>query len=259
MTIFRQSGMEFEADQVGQGRDLVMFHSLLTDRSVYDKLLPSLAHDHKVTLLSLPGFGGSSLIAPGVWNYVEWIEEVFRTLKLPSNADLLGNGFGAFLATGFAIRHGHQCGRMILIGAGLTFPEEGREAFLEMARLVVNDGMKAVVETAMRRLFTEEYIDTHQREVDACRSVLLRTNPNAFIDACETLSTLDFTPLIDEVLNPTIVLAGEDDTATPPLMCQQVAKALDDCRYVEIPDCAHAPQLQRPDELLQIITGFLNR
>lgn len=253
MAIIRQSGMQAQVDQIGQGHDLVMFHSLLTDHSVYDKLLPVLARDHRITLLSLPGFGASSHVEPGIWHYVDWIEQVFTALNLPATTDLVGNGFGAFLATGFASRHDQRYGRLILIGGGLRFTASGREAFRQMASTVGEQGMGAVVETAMRRLFTQPYIDAHPWEVNACRSVLLRTDPKAFINACGTLATLDLSESISSLNHPTTVLVGEDDTATPPAMCHEFADAVSECRYIEIPNCAHAPQIQRPDKLLELL------
>lgn len=258
MAIIRHSGMQAEVDQIGQGPDLVLFHSLLTDHSVYDKLLPALARDHRITLLSLPGFGASSQVEPGIRHYAQWIAQVFSALNLPATTDLLGNGFGAFLAAGFAMRHGRQCNRLTLIGAGVRFPDAGREAFRQMAGLVGEQGMAAVVETAMRRLFTEPYIEAHPWEVNACRSVLLRTDPQAFVTACKTLCALDFTGSIGELRNPTTVLVGEQDTATPPAMGQDFAAAVPGCRYIEIPDCAHAPQIQRPDKLLALLGTCLD-
>ena len=47
------------AVRTGQGRDLVLLHSLLADRHAFDPVLPALAAKHRVTLFNLPGFHGS--------------------------------------------------------------------------------------------------------------------------------------------------------------------------------------------------------
>ena len=47
------------AVRTGEGRDLVVLHSLLTDRHAFDFVLPALAAKHRVTLINLPGFHGS--------------------------------------------------------------------------------------------------------------------------------------------------------------------------------------------------------
>ena len=47
------------AVRTGEGRDLVLLHSLLADRYAFDPVLPTLAAKHRVTLFNLPGFYGS--------------------------------------------------------------------------------------------------------------------------------------------------------------------------------------------------------
>ena len=47
------------AARVGQGRDLVILHSLLADRTAFDPVLERFTAKHRVTLINLPGFHGS--------------------------------------------------------------------------------------------------------------------------------------------------------------------------------------------------------
>jgi hypothetical protein len=42
VTILTAGATGLDVVQVGQGRDLVLFHSLLTDRTVFDPVIPSL-------------------------------------------------------------------------------------------------------------------------------------------------------------------------------------------------------------------------
>ena len=43
MAIIEVSGAGVDVEQMGRGRDLVLLHSLLTDRSVFDRVAPMLA------------------------------------------------------------------------------------------------------------------------------------------------------------------------------------------------------------------------
>ena len=45
--------------QAGDGPDLLLLHSLLAERSVFERALPDLVGDYRVTLPNLPGFGGT--------------------------------------------------------------------------------------------------------------------------------------------------------------------------------------------------------
>jgi len=48
------------AVRTGAGPDIVLLHSLLSDRHAFDQVLPALASRHRVTLINLPGFHGSA-------------------------------------------------------------------------------------------------------------------------------------------------------------------------------------------------------
>ena len=256
-TIKTENGVTIEYAQVGKGRDLVLLHSLLTDRSAYDRVLPALAQIYRVTLFSLPGFGASSPVEQGIWNYADWINIAFEALNLPPDTDLVGNGFGGFVASAFAAKYGQRCGRLLLADTGAKFPEQGRDAFRSMAAMVEQGGMEDVLEASVLRLFTKDYIEDNPELVNACRSVLLRTDTKAFITACHTLANLDLIPSLPDIHNEALVIAGEFDAATPPRICRELAEHLPNSRYLEIPDCAHAPQIQKPQKFIELIETFL--
>ena len=52
-------------------------------------------------------------------------------------------------------------------------------------------GMAAIVDTAVRRIFTEDWLAAHPEAVAERREVLLRIDPVRFAAACRALATLD--------------------------------------------------------------------
>ena len=60
MQIVRAGGAQFEVEQSGSGPDLVLLHSLLTDPGSFAAIVPLLSRTHRLTLVSLPGFGRST-------------------------------------------------------------------------------------------------------------------------------------------------------------------------------------------------------
>ena len=41
--------------QIGEGPDLLLLHTLLAERTVFDRVLPALAAHHRLTVPNLPG------------------------------------------------------------------------------------------------------------------------------------------------------------------------------------------------------------
>jgi 3-oxoadipate enol-lactonase len=102
----------------GEGRDLVVLHSLLTDRHAFDPVLPVLSAKFRVTLINLPGFHGSQPTPLALMDaYVAAIEDGFQEFDIANDAILLGNGFGGTLALAFAIAHPERISKLVLSDA----------------------------------------------------------------------------------------------------------------------------------------------
>ena len=83
------------AVRTGAGPDLVVLHSLLSDRHAFDPVLPALAAKHRVTLINLPGFHGSQPTPLALMDaYVAAVEDGFQEFAIANDAILIGNGFG---------------------------------------------------------------------------------------------------------------------------------------------------------------------
>jgi 3-oxoadipate enol-lactonase len=59
------------------------------------------------------------------------------------------------------------------------------------------------------------------------------------------------------VRNPTLVVVGDQDRATPPERARELVEGMPDAQLVLLRDCAHAPQLQHPKDFLAAIESFL--
>ena len=71
------------AVRTGEGRDLVVLHSLLADRHAFDPVLPALAAKHRVTLINMPGFDGSKPTVLALMDaYVAAIEDGFDEFEI---------------------------------------------------------------------------------------------------------------------------------------------------------------------------------
>ena len=140
----------FEYAQEGEGPDLLLVHSLLTDASVFDGIAPRLAGHRRVTWLNLPGYGASvqrSLTT--IADYADFLCEALDALDLGAQTDLFANGFGAFVASEFALRHRGRIRRLIVADVNAGFPEAGRIPFGVMAGKVTEGGMQTVLDAAI--------------------------------------------------------------------------------------------------------------
>ncbi|MFH1557558.1 MAG: alpha/beta fold hydrolase [Pseudomonadota bacterium] len=245
------------ASVVGSGRTLVLFHSLLADGASFDRIVPELATRFRVVVPELPGFGGSAAVSGGLPAVADRMADALRDLDDADGPIVLGNGYGGFVALQMALRHPGLASRLILAGCGARFTEPGREAFRAMARAAAANGLSAIVDVAMRRLFAPEFQAANPGLMAERREAFLRTDPQVFQDACQALAALDLTAELVRLETPTLALVGEHDEATPPPMSVELAGILPNVQLKLLPNCAHVPQLQSPDLFLDAMSDFL--
>jgi 3-oxoadipate enol-lactonase len=246
-----------DVEIVGAGRDLVLMHSLLSDRTSFEPLAARIAGERRLILVNLPGFGTSPPAGAALGGYADAVAGVFDDLALSPATDVLGNGLGGFVALSLAIRHGGRFERMVLVGSAVAFPEAGRATFRALAGKVEQDGMAAVAGAAMRRMFPDEFIAAHPEVVAGREAVFRRIDPRVFAAACRALAALDLGAELKRILNPALIVVGARDEATPPALGRELADGLANATLVELPGLGHCPHIQDPDAFVAAIAPFL--
>ena len=242
----------------GSGMPIVLFHSLLADQSSFDPVARLMAKTHQVVMLNLPGFGASESVGSSLETIADHIAGAIEALGLKQNPILLGNGYGGFVALVTAIRHPGLASRLVLADCGAAFSEPGRAAFRGMSAAAKDKGLGAIADVAMRRLFAPEFQQANPALIEERKKRFLAVDAQTFHGACDALATLDIRDQLRSVKVPVLVLVGEQDEATPPPMSRELAAGLPDARLVELPGCAHVPQLQAPETFMAAIRAFID-
>lgn len=260
MPVVKIDGADLEFVQTGTGRDLVLLHSLLTDRSAFDLVTPQLAKTHRLALVNLPGYGASGPAGEDVESYADRIAALLAALRLPRQTDVLGNGFGGFIAVALAARHGAIFDRLIVADALAAFPEPAKQPLRNLAAKVAQEGMAGALDIAIRRMFPEAFIAAHPQVVSERRRALEKeADAMCFQRACLALARLDFTPVLGKIRNPTLVMAGALDQTTPPALARALANGIPGAKFLEIPGCGHCPQIENPRAFIDAVNDFLPR
>ena len=244
--------------QRGRGRNIVLLHSLLSDRTAFDRIAPRLAAERRIWLVNLPGFGASSPAGPGLQDFADRIAEQLPKLGLSGDADLLGNGFGGFVAVALATRHGGLFDRLVLVDTGGAIPPEGKGAFDAMAERVEAGGMEAVLATALARMFPDDFLALHPEIAEERKASLRAVRPEYFAAACRALAKFDRRAELGAIRNPTLVVVGLRDTATPPSLSHELAAGIPGASLVELPHCGHSPHIQDPESFWQVVKPFFH-
>ena len=258
MPFIKVGQAQVEYDQHGAGPHLLLLHSLLTEMTVFDLVLPRLAEKHRVTRINLPGFGASSpVVLNTVADHADHVARVMDALDLPRDATVFGNGFGAFVALELAIRHGKRFGKLIVADCLAAFPEPARGPFRVMAERVSSGGMQAVLDTAIGRMFPPAFAQAQPDVIVDRKAKLAKVDARCFARACLALASMDLSGQLGGIKNRALVMCGALDQTTPPALARQLAEKIPSARYEEIADSGHCPMIEQPSAVVTYVLSTI--
>ena len=118
-------GLRFHYQSLGTSGDTVIFiHGLVMDNlaSWYFTLGPALSEEHRVLLYDLRGHGRSARPERGYAgeDHVADLVAILDALAVEGPVTLVGNSFGAYIATAFTLRHPERVARLVLVDGHLA-------------------------------------------------------------------------------------------------------------------------------------------
>ena len=257
-TVIQVGGGSVNIIQEGRGRDLVLLPTLLADISVYDEVIAELSKFRRVTRINFPGFGGSTPAGPKMEDYAKRISDTMDKLNIPNDCDLLGNGFGGFVAGTLAIYQSNRIDRLVLVDSGAGFPPSAKEPLRILASKVREGGMEGVLDAAVKRMFPEPFIRERPDIIENRKKQLVTADPEMFACAAEALVELDNRGKLLKIKNPTLVVVGLEDQTTPPALSEELVEGISGAEFIGLPGIGHCPQLQAPEAFLDAVCPFLD-
>jgi pimeloyl-ACP methyl ester carboxylesterase len=84
------------------------------------------------------------------------------------------------------------------------------------------------------------------------------TGPEAFVRQQRALKARpDSRPDLPTINCPTLVLVGDGDELTPPLLAEEIASGIPNSRLVVVADCGHLSTLERPEAVNAALVDWL--
>jgi pimeloyl-ACP methyl ester carboxylesterase len=246
----------------GAGSPVVLIHEGIGDSRMFTPQVAALSARHQVVRYDLHGYGRSGKPQTPYTNH-EALNALLQHLDIKKTA-ILGMSMGGNIALDYTLTYPEKVSGLILIGAGLdgvpSDPET--QAFIQpMIDAYDAEDVPRIIEETLH-----VWIDGPNRtaeEIDPAVRDLMRTLLTTMIERERELGVeaSQLEPLAVERLNeinvPTLVIIGDGDVheivRTADLLAQSIAGA----RKVVIPNVAHVPNLERPEEINQLALDFL--
>ena len=91
----------------------------------------------------------------------------------------------------------------------------------------------------------------------AYREMMVSAEREGYAGCCEALATWDPGDALAGIRAPTLVIAGSEDTATPPAQGEQLQQRIPGARMSVMAGAGHLANLEQPDAFTRLLLGHL--
>jgi pimeloyl-[acyl-carrier protein] methyl ester esterase len=249
-------------ESVGDGAPLVLLHGWALHAGLFAPILPSLAKQHRVHAVDLPGHGHSDPLRP--WTLEAVVEVLERRFANAGALSVLGWSLGGAVALAWAHRMPARIERLVLVTTTPKFIAAGDWPYAMTDETLVRfaDELRVAFRATLLRFLTLQV-----RESDEGRAVLAalrqqlfsrgEPDPAVLDDALATLRAIDLRNDVPHIRQPSLVITGARDTLAPPRAGAWLAATLPQGRLHAFDGAAHAPFLSHRDAFLDVTLPFL--
>ncbi len=244
---------------------LFLCNSIGTDHHVWDDILPVLSEHYRVIRMDTRGHGASdapslssgdsALESPPSYTMEQLasdIEAVAQAAGL-TRFSLCGVSLGAMMAMQYALDYPARVDKLILSNTSVQMDPAAWQTRIDTVR---QHGMAAIVEMAMSRFFTPEYVQANSLAYQHVRSTFLALNPLGYTACCAAIRDMQLSQVIQGIKVPTLVLTGARDMSTPHAAGQYIAQAIPGAVIQQL-SAAHIPANEIPSEFFAALHAFI--
>lgn len=233
---------------------VLMAHGILATHRMWDAVAARLAGDWRVVRYDLRGHGGTPATdAP--YTMRQLADEALAVLDALgiARAHFMGTSLGGMFGQVLGATAGTRLHSLTLANTAAVQPAP--QAWQERIRIALERGVAPLVEGTLPRWFTPSCTEAQPQLVEQVRTEALRTNVEGYVGCASAIRDLAHRDLLARIAVPTLVVAGEHDSATPLteslLLEAEIAKS----RLVVLP-AAHQAAAECPDAFVAAWTEF---
>jgi pimeloyl-ACP methyl ester carboxylesterase len=253
-------GVKTFYDTYGEGIPLVFLHPWTTNGYIWYFQIFPFARNHRVVVVDERGHGRSDKPRSGysIQEHAQDVAAVLDALKI-DKAILVGNSIGGMIAMQFNLDYPDRVIANVILssgtGLGENMPKEAAEAFRNNFEATFSALLEGAVSARTKRERPEilEVMRSH---------FMVQTNfPRHVFDSATAdpngVFNWNIKNRLGEIRKPTVVLAGEEDQATPVAANKLLADNIPGAKLEVIKEVGHFYQLEKPAQFNAAVKQFI--
>ncbi len=231
--------------------NIVLMHGWGCDRSIWNGLRTHLeGAGHSVTAVDFPGFGATPEPAEpwGMEDYAQWFERFLNERGIVQPI-LVGHSFGGRVAIVHASRN--PVSKVVLVDAAGVKPRRPVSYYLKVW------SFKALKRLAPLLLGRKKADALIERRRAAAGSADYNAASPVMRGTLTRVVNEDLRRHMPSIKAPTLLIWGENDTATPVADARKMERLIPDAGLVVFDGASHYSFLDRPAQFAAVLDSFL--
>lgn len=234
----------------GEGPDMILMHGWGCQGSTVASIERVAAESCRVYNIDFPGFGQSSepTTVWGVEEYTSMLEQFVQKTGI-TNPILLGHSFGGRVGVLYASRN--EVSKLVLVDAAGVKPRRSIKYYYKVYSYKLGCRL-------LNAILGKEKA---QKRIDSLRAKRGSSDyNNASAMMKRILSKVvneDLKNVMPLIKAPTLLIWGENDTATPVRDAKIMEKLIPEAGLVSFPGCGHYSFLDNPIQFAAVLRSFL--
>ncbi|WP_130802032.1 3-oxoadipate enol-lactonase [Acinetobacter ihumii] len=234
---------------------LIFSNSLGTNLSMWQKQIDDFKQNFFVICYDTRSHGASST-PQGCYSLDQLGNDVIQLLDHLNiaKASFCGISMGGLTGQWLAIHFPERFNQVIVANTAAKIGQA--QAWQDRAKLVREQGLKPIAETAASRWFTEDFIQQHSLTVASLSNDLAAGSAEGYANCCEALAQADLRDELGQIDIPVLIIAGQHDPVTTVADGQWMQQQIAHAQLAEI-NASHISNIEQPEQFNQCIRHFL--
>jgi len=244
---------------MSQQQDIIFIHGVGLDHTMWSGVMAQMDKRFNCLAIDMPGHAGlPSPEQPGLSGYVDGLASALGDVDGP--VALVGFSMGALVAAQYTINHPDKVSRLVLMNAAHDRDADQRAAIRGRLETAEKEGPDALIDRAIARWFTKDFVAGHPDVVAAIRHRLEINDPTAFLAAYRVFATSDgeLAPDISRITCPTLALTAANDANSTPVMSKAMARVIPNATAHVLEGLAHGAPIESPARVAAVLNPFLS-
>lgn len=246
------NGAKVHYTDTGEGKPIVLMHGWGCNTTTLASIEKVALESCRVINIDFPGHGKSPE-PPAVWGveeYTQVLEEIVKAERL-EHPSLLGHSFGGRVGILYSSRH-QDVDKLILVDAAGIKPKRSAKYYFKVYSFKL---MKRWLYLTLGKKEAEARLDAMRAKAGSSDYAQATPRMRAILSK---VVNEDLKPMIPLIKASTLLIWGENDTATPISDARYMEAHIPGAGLVAFPGCGHYSFLDNPTQFAAVLRSFLN-